>query len=75
MITFAELSDLRCKFALTERSPHQFCGAPVKPGKSYCSEHAAICYRPVDLKRQRASDRYSVRAADLCAAKKSAGAW
>lgn len=37
-IDFMELTDHTCKFALTENTPHRFCGMPTEHG-SWCPAH------------------------------------
>ena len=44
---FDELGPRQCKYPLgklLEQSEY-WCGHPVEPGKNYCPEHQAICYR------------------------------
>ena len=35
-----------CQWIEGEPRERAFCGAPVKPGSSYCEEHHALCWRP-----------------------------
>jgi GcrA cell cycle regulator len=47
-ITFAQTSDLTCKFPYGNgaASTFTFCGAAIVPGKPWCSTHCAEAYEP-----------------------------
>jgi len=59
-IPFPELNDRRCKWAVTERLPHMFCGGPSVEGSAYCEGHrvasvshmsaATLRRKPVSMK-------------------------
>ncbi len=52
-IPFAEISDRRCKWAVTDRLPHMFCGASFAEGSAYCDGHRTISINPNSAARRR----------------------
>lgn len=34
-----DLTTATCKWPVTDKLPHEFCGHPVEPGKPYCEHH------------------------------------
>lgn len=40
-----ELTDSRCRYAVSDKVPHSFCGHPVKHGKHWCEAHYERVYR------------------------------
>ncbi len=45
-ITFADLTETQCRFAVTSEAPHLFCGHEKAEGSSYCLHHHKICWVP-----------------------------
>lgn len=41
-VWFEDLEPHHCRYAVTERLPHKFCGKPRLENTSYCQEHSAI---------------------------------
>lgn len=47
--TLMQLEPHHCRFPSGERNgQHMFCCAEKLPGKPYCSDHAALCYRETE---------------------------
>lgn len=48
-LTLMQLEPHHCRFPSGERNgQHMFCCAEKLPGKPYCSDHAALCYRETE---------------------------
>ncbi len=44
-VTFLDLEQHHCRFAVTDRPPHLFCGSPKAGGQSWCAYHCRIVYQ------------------------------
>lgn len=42
-VSLLELRPGQCRYPFGDAAPFSFCGCQVKPGKPYCSAHAALC--------------------------------
>ena len=40
-----------CQFPHGNATPYRFCGKQTKAGSSYCRDHHAICWRPIQPRR------------------------
>ncbi len=60
-VTFDDLEPHHCRFAVTERMPHIFCGGRREDG-AYCREHASVCFRGMWNQQPRRSEQRKVAA-------------
>ena len=55
-VPITELGPRECRYAVNDAGPggeHLFCGAPVKPGSSYCAAHHGVVYSPAPPRKRK----------------------
>lgn len=51
-LTLDQLEPDSCRYPTQDSPMFLFCGQPSLASKPYCKTHAAICYRPLEYRRQ-----------------------